>query len=77
MHYWTRSFRPQQGLLIMNFIIHVVVNIPSTVSVPNRGYLLWIINIGQNRLFEWLRESFRPQQGLLIMNYTRIFTNKY
>ena len=34
------------------------------VSVPNRGYLLWIKNYESRNLFQ----GFRPQQGLLIMN---------
>ena len=39
------SFRPQQGLLIMNFLITSFLDnlLFCTVSVPNRGYLLWII----------------------------------
>ena len=37
-------FRPQQGLPIMN-ILRLTWTLDDHVSVPNRGYLLWIIHI--------------------------------
>ena len=61
------SFRPQQGLLIMNTIPELSAkNGCFRVSVPNRGYLLWIWKKHhKGRIY---RRCFRPQQGLLIMN---------
>ena len=59
-------FRPQQGLLIMNKEWICLWSIRKIVSVPNRGYLLWICLALPQRMTE--EYSFRPQQGLLIMN---------
>ena len=62
---WHISFRPQQGLPIMN-AVHASTLMLMIVSVPNRGYLLWI-DVYLNDSYE-LELGFRPQQGLPIMN---------
>ena len=60
------SFRPQQGLLIMNRSTYQRQWFNANyVSVPNRGYLLWI---ERTLTIAYLFYRFRPQQGLLIMN---------
>ena len=62
------SFRPQQGLLIMNS--HVVLTKEDWQNCfrPQQGLLIMNRKFGYT--YERLTEkaSFRPQQGLLIMN---------
>ena len=70
-------FRPQQGLLIMNYRCSQkkdTKEMTTKVSVPNRGYLLWIMF---NMNSGYTGYSFRPQQGLLIMNNAMQITVNY
>ena len=60
------SFRPQQGLPIMNMMLHLTTTMYNTQSFrPQQG--LPIMN-GKIKMEKIINFGFRPQQGLPIMN---------
>ena len=63
-----KSFRPQQGLTIMNQkMLKFIVRRRLFCFRPQQG--LTIMNLGGYYYGKYFRISFRPQQGLTIMNY--------
>ena len=60
------SFRPQQGLTIMNAVAVIVFNIGRVTGFPSPtgvNYYEWFLMKSRK-----MKLSFRPQQGLTIMN---------
>ena len=68
------SFRPQQGLPIMNMMLHLTTTMYNTQSFrPQQG--LPIMN-GKIKMEKIINFGFRPQQGLPIMNLEKV-NNEY
>ena len=65
------SFRPQQGLLIMNDDELKAVGTARELFPSPTGVTYYEFYTTQNYIMEIKYESFRPQQGLLIMNGDR------